>query len=345
MSKLLLTGATGHLGAATARAALAAGHEVVALARPKSDRRGLKGLAVTIVEGDLCDPASLAVAVAGCELVLHAGAVYRSWAADEADILRPAIEGTENVVRAARTAGARRVVVTSSNAAIGYGADPSRPLDETSWNEAPRAAYIRAKTLSERRGFEVGREVGMEVVSICPSGIIGPWDWRNTPTTRSVIAMVGGGPAVLDVALTDVRDVASGLLLAAEKGRAGERYLIAGDNCTKERIAQIVGGITGRKVKAMLPPRAVMWLLAAAGELRASLGGPDPDLTRAALADVYGRHLLYDHGKAVRELGWTFRPAEEAIRDAIRWVLFTGALTGRIAADLRTKLPPDPSWA
>jgi dihydroflavonol-4-reductase len=338
LPRILVTGATGHLGAALVRAARARGHDVRALARKTSDRRGIAGVDVEVVEGDLLDPASLAAAVAGCDVVLHAGAVYRNWARDPDEILRPAIEGTANIVNAAAKANVRRVVLCSSNAAVGYGTARAVLLDETSWNTNPKAAYIRAKTVAERSGLDLGAKLGLETVSVCPCGIIGPWDYRRTPTTRGVASMALGGPSVLDLAVTDVRDIAEGHLLAAERGKPGERYLLAGENCTRERVAELMTAVTGRKVRAMLPPRAVMWLIAAFGELRARAGGPDADLTRDAIADVYGRHLMYDHGKAVRELGWTFRPAADVIRDAVRWLIFLGDVKP-IAG-----LEPDPTW-
>jgi dihydroflavonol-4-reductase len=343
MAKILITGASGHLGAALVRAALKAGHDVRALVRASSDRRGLQGVEAELVEGDVLDEASLAGACEGREIVLHAAAVHRNWAPNEEDILAPAVRGTENVVRAAAGAGVRRVVLVSSNAAVGYGSDPKRPLDERSWNEAPHAVYIRAKTQAERRGLELGKELGIEVVSALPCGIVGPWDHKPTPTTKSVLAMATGGPSVIDVAVTDVRDVAAGVLLAAEKGRPGERYLLAGENCTKERLAELVSAVTGKSVRPMLPPRPVMWMLAAAGELRARFGGPSPDITRDELADVYGRHLLYDSKKARTELGWSPRPADAAVKDAIAWAVSSGLM--KASDDLRARLPADPEWS
>ena len=155
-----------------------------------------------------------------------------------------------------------------------------------------------------------------------------------------VRSMATGGPSVVDACLTDVRDVADGLVRAAASGRPGERYLLAGEPCRKERIAEVTSALTGRKVAAMTPPRALLWLLGLVGELRAGMGGPDPDVTRASLADVYGRHLLYDSAKARRELGWSYRPVEDVLRDSLRWLVHLGALpaSGRVPA-------PDPAWA
>jgi dihydroflavonol-4-reductase len=344
MSRVVITGASGHLGTALVRAAVRAGHEVRALVRAGSDLRGLEGVRAERVVGDLLDPRSLEAAFAGCEVVLHAAAVHRNWAPDEATILAPAIEGTEHVLRAAKAAGVRRVVLVSSNAAVGYGAVGRPPLDETSWNEHPTAPYIRAKTLSERRGLALGAELGLEVVSVCPCGIVGPYDRRPTPTTRAVLGMATGGPSVLDLSVTDVRDVADGVLLAAAKGRPGERYLLAGENCTKERVAELVTAVTGQPCKAMAVPRPMLWLLAAFGELRARLGGPDPDLSRAEVADVGGRHLLYDATKARTELGFRPRPAEEALRDTYAWLAHAGLLTGAVGESVKARYPADPEW-
>jgi len=339
MARVLVTGANGHLGANLVRAGVARGDEVRALVRPGSDTRGLRGVGATVVKGNVLDEASLLSAMEGCATVLHAAAVYRNWAADPDEIVRPAVQGTTNVLSAAKKAGVRRVVVTSSNATIGYPKDPARPLDESSTMTSPKSAYIRAKCEAERLALALGPELGLEVVVVNPCGIIGRHDWRLTPTTRAVQAIVNGGPAVVAVALTDVRDVAAGHFLAAERGKPGERYLLSGDNLTAAAQAEIMSRLLGRRVRAMTPPAAVFRALALAQETVARLGGKDPDITRDILDDVAGGCLFYDSSRARRELGWTARPAGEALEDAVRWLLFVDAVKPAIARRLRATLP------
>ena len=344
MARVLVTGASGHLGANLVRAALGRGHEVVALVRRSSDLRGLRGVSVRLATGNLLDEGSLQVAAEGCDLLLHAAAVYRNWAHDPDEILRPAIQGTRNVLGAATKAGVRRVVFTSSNATIGYARDPAHPLDESATMAHPHSPYVRAKCESERIALTVGRELGLEVVVVNPCGIIGRHDWRQTPTTRAVRAMAQGGPAVLAVALTDVRDVAEGHLLAAERGTPFERYLLSGDNVSAAEQAEILSRLLGRKVRAMSPPAAVFRALAFAQETAARFGGRDPDITRALLDDVAGGCLFYDSSRARRQLGWTHRPAAEALEDAVRWLVFSGALPAKVVWPLRERLGPAPAW-
>lgn len=339
MARVLITGANGHLGANLVRAAVARGDEVRALVRAGSDTRGLRGVEAQIVRGNVLDEASLVAAAAGCTTVFHAAAVYRNWARDPDEILRPAVQGTRNVLSAAAKAGVRRVVVTSSNATIGYPRDPEHPLDESSTMTSPKSPYIRAKCESERLALALGPELGVQVVVVNPCGIIGRHDWRLTPTTRAVIGMANGGPAVIATALTDVRDVAAGHLCAADRGRPGERYLLSGDNVTPAAQAAILGRLLGRPVKAMTPPALVFRAIALVQETVARFGGRDADLTRDILDDVAGGCLVYDASKARRELGWTARPAAEALEDAVRWLLFVDALAPRVARRLRATLP------
>lgn len=339
MARVLVTGANGHLGANLVRAALGRGHDVRALVRTGSDTRGLRGVPVAIVPGNVLDEASLVRAAEGCDLFVHAAAVYRNWARDPDEILRPAIQGTRNALHAAAKAGVKRVVFTSSNATIGFAREPARPLDESSTMTGAKSPYIRAKCESEQLALQLGRERGVEVVVVNPCGIIGRHDWRLTPTMRAIRAIVDGGPVVLAVALTDVRDVAEGHFLAAEKGTPGERYLLSGDNVTPAAAADALGLILGRRVRVMTPPLFLLRGMALVQETLAARGGRDADLTRDILDDVAGGCLFYDSSRARRELGWTHRPAAEALEDTVRWLLFVDAIKGRTARRLREHLP------
>jgi dihydroflavonol-4-reductase len=339
MARILVTGANGHLGANLVRAALARGDEVRALVRRGSDVRGLRGTTAEVVRGNVLDEGSLVPAMVGCATVLHAAAVYKNWARDPDEIVRPAVAGTRRVLEAAKKAGVRRVVVTSSNATIGYPSDPDHPLDESSFMREPKSAYIRAKCESEALALALGPELGVEVVVVNPCGIIGRHDWRVTPTMRAIRDVVNGGPIVLAVALTDVRDVAAGHLLAADRGAPGRRYLLSGDNLTPSQQADAFARLLGRRPKTFAPPALLLRGLAFAQETAARLGGREPELTRDILDDVAGGCLVYDSTRARTELGWTARPGAEAIEDAVRWLLFIDAVKPAIARRLRASLP------
>lgn len=313
----LVTGANGHVGANLVRALLDAGDDVVAFTRNGADIRGLDGLNVTHAHGDILDKSSLEAAMRGCARVFHAAAVYRNSAPNADDILRPAIEGTQNVMSAARAAAVKLVVHTSSNACIGYGKGP--PLDETSTMTDAKSPYIKAKCEAEKIALAAHGD-GLTVVVVNPVGIIGPHDWRLTPTMRSFRGMMNGDPAVIDVCLTDVRDVATGHVLAGDKGRGGERYLLAGHNLTRSDVARELGAVLGKKIASPKLPKLVFSLVAWNEERKAKKTGADPALTRLILDDVAGGHLLYDGTKARRELGFSPRPLHETLRDTAAWI-------------------------
>ncbi|HEY3358537.1 MAG TPA: NAD-dependent epimerase/dehydratase family protein [Polyangia bacterium] len=346
--RALVTGATGHIGGHVVRACLAAGIEPVAFARPGSDRRALAGLDVELREGDLLDAASLRRACAGVEVVFHVASPHRNFTPDPDTIMRPAVDGTRNVLAAARAAGVRRVVVTSSGATVGFTADPSRPLDERAFLETARSVYSRAKIAAEALARAEAQKDGLEIVTTNPSGVFGPRDHRVTPATAALVGLLQGDPAFLAVCVTDVRDVAAGHVLAAQKGRHGQRYLLTGDVATPPALAEMFQRLAGVKPATFRPPRFLLSFLAGRMEKKAAAAGTDAPLTRAQVEDVFGRHLAYDSTRARRELGATFRPPADVLRDAFRWLLFLDALKPKVAAKVRAALgehaAPDPDW-
>jgi len=345
MTKTLVTGASGHLGANLVRDLLDRGHEVVPFVRRSSSLQGLEGLDLEPAVGDLLDRDSLLAAADGCAWVMHAGAVYRNWAPDPDEIRRPALDGTANVLRAAADAGCQRVVVTSSNAAVGYAEDPRRPLDERRWNDGAANVYIRSKTEAERRAFQLGRELDLEVVSALPVGILGPHDHKPTPTTRLIADIVNRtGSVFMAVSLTDVRDVARAHTLLAERGRPGERYLVAGDNVQEEELAALFRELAGVDAKRGLPPTPLLKLVAAISEKTARFTGKEPIITRDVIRDAGGRHLVYDSSKIREELDFHPRSAREVLTDTLRWLLFRGWIDEPLASTLRDRYPPDDAW-
>lgn len=343
--RALVTGATGHIGNHVLRDLLATGGwQPIAFARPGADRRALAGLDVEVREGDLVDADSVKRAVTGCEVVFHVGAVHRNWSVDPQDILRPAVEGTRNVWEAARDAGVRRIVYTSTGATIGFA--KAEPLDETHFLTEPKAAYIRGKVLAERWLREqVG---GPEVVTLNPSGVFGPRDWRLTPASRAIVGMLQGDPAWLKVCVTDVRDVAHAHVLAVDRGRAGERYAISGENLTPAQVADAYQRLAGVRPPVMTPPGFLLRLLGWWETRKAARSGSDAAFDPDALKDVDGGALWYDNRKSRGELGMVYRPPDDVLRDTFRWLLFVDALKPKVAEKVRAALgpaaAPDPDW-
>ncbi|MBW1879729.1 MAG: NAD-dependent epimerase/dehydratase family protein [Deltaproteobacteria bacterium] len=344
MSRVLVTGATGRIGAHVVRELLDAGDDVVAFHRSGSNTSGLQGLDVEVRLGDLTDSDTVAAAVEGCELVFHVGAVHRNWAPRDEDFIGPNVDGTRHVMEAARAAGVRRVVVTASQATIGYTRDPDAPLDETHTNQELHLPYVRAKLEAEALALRLGQEEGPEVVVVNPTATVGPLDFRSTPTTAAVRDLFKGGPVLFGVNVVHARDVAAGHRLAALKGRPGERYILGGENLKRLELADLVARLTKGKPNHAMPPRALLAVAARVMPLVARFTGGDAPLSPDALATMWGHHMLYDSRKAREELGYNPRPAEEALRDALRWQAFMGWIPKKVMHRMGDELAPDPSW-
>jgi dihydroflavonol-4-reductase len=326
--RALVTGATGFVGAAVARALLRAAWEVRVLVRPDANRRNLAGLAVESAPGDLLDAASLERAARGCEAVFHVAADYRYGAPNPQQLYRTNVEGTRNVLDAARLAGVQRVVHTSSVGTIGLPADGS-PGNETT----PVALsdmigpYKRSKFLAEQLAREAARG-GAPVVIVNPSTPVGPGDVKPTPTGQMVRdAAAGRMPAYVDTGLNIVHvdDVAAGHLQALQHGRVGECYILGGEDMTLcailTDIARLVGG---QPPRVRLPANALLPLAFVAEGVARLTGGT----TRLTVEGVRlaRKRMFFSSDKAVRELGYRARPAREALADAIAWLAAQGLL-------------------
>jgi dihydroflavonol-4-reductase len=344
MAKALVTGANGHLGCNLVRDLLEHGYDVVPFVREGANVTGLEGLGLTLTRGDVLDAPSVERAMDGCELVFHAAAPYEVWAKDPQHIIEPAVRGSENVLRAAKTRGVRRLVVTSSCNTVGFTTDPQKPLDETTWNPGAKSPYIRAKIEQERRVWELAKELGLDVMTVLPTTVIGRYDYKKTPTTAPFVdAFAGKGPVPFPMNIVDVRDNARVHVLAMEKGEPGERYLAGGDNVDMPTVAGIIEKHTGKRPQEGLPP---MWLLrtvAFFSEAMSGMTGKAPMITREVLDDAGGGVPLFHCTKAREKLGFVPRSPEEAIVDALRWAIFMGWLP-KLGAEWRDKLPPDPAW-
>ncbi len=318
---ILVTGASGFVGAAVARALVGDGARVRVLLRPTSDRQNIKDLPVEIAEGALEDRASLDRALLGCRMLYHVAADYRLWVRDPAPMFRANVEGTRQLMEAALTAGLERVVYTSSVATLGHTANGS-PADETtpSTETDMIGAYKRSKFLAEA---EVQRMVagGLPAVIVNPSAPVGPGDIKPTPTGRMILeAAAGRTPAYVDTGLNVVHvdDVARGHLLAAARGRIGERYILGGEDIDLGRLFTAIATLADKKPPRLRLPIAVVWPVAIGAELIASITGHEPLVTRDSLR--MARHkMFFSSAKAIRELGYAPRPARDALADAIAW--------------------------
>lgn len=318
----LVTGANGFIGAAVVRALLASGESVRAFVRAGSDRRNLDGLAVEFAEGDLRAPQTLAAALVGCRAVFHVAADYRLWVPDIAPMLETNVQGSLNVLNAAKAAGVERVVYTSSVATLGIRRDRG-PADEATpvTVDDMIGAYKRSKFLAEQAVVRRAGEIGLDVVTVNPSTPIGPGDIKPTPTGRIIVdAACGRIPAFVDTGLNlvHVDDVAQGHLLAHAKGASGERYILGGHDMSLEQILHLVADRRGRARPKVRLPHWFVYPIAFGSEAVARVTGREPRVTLDGVR-MSAKHMYFSSAKAQRELGYTFRDPAIAVTDAIDW--------------------------
>jgi len=317
-----LTGATGFVGSAVARLLLREGHSIRALARKNGDRRNLEGLDLDIVEGDLGKPETYRAAMTGCEALFHVAADYRIWVPDAAAMHRVNVIGTNALMMAALDAGVGRIVYTSSVATLGSRTDGEPANEDTPSSFAQMVGtYKRSKYLAEQEVQRLVRHHDLPAVIVNPSTPIGPRDIKPTPTGRIIVDAVKGlMPAYIDTGLNvvHVEDVAQGHLLAYQRGKVGERYILGGENLGLGEILGIISGMAGRAGPKMKLPRLALFPLAWGCEAVARLTGGEPFVTSDALR-MAKKRMFFDATKAERELGFKARPARTAIADAISW--------------------------
>ena len=326
--RALVTGASGFVGAAVARALLHEGFEVRALVRQGSDRSNLRSLSLELAVGDLTDPPSLDQALAGCGAVFHVAADYRLGAPDPSQLYRANVDGTRNLLSAAHRAGVERAVYTSSVATVGIPTDGT-PGDERTpvGLDAMIGHYKRSKFLAEQAALEIAR-AGLSLVIVNPSTPVGPGDVKPTPTGQLVLdAAAGRMPAYVDTGLNIVHvdDVATGHLLAFHRGRSGERYILGGEDMTLKQILGEIARIVGRPPPRIRLPYGAVLPLAYLAEATARITGRSGRLTLEGLR-MSRKRMFFSSAKAVRELGYAFRPPAAAFEDAVRWFRERGAL-------------------
>ena len=322
---VLVTGVSGFVGSAVARALADRGRTVRGLVRASSPRANLANFPGTLVEGDARDPVSMERAMLGVRHLFHVAADYRIWARDGGEITRNNLDSTRATMEAALTAGVERVVYTSSVATLLP--DPDGAADETraAGEDEVAGVYKRSKVVAERLVEKMVVERGLAAVIVNPSTPIGPRDVRPTPTGRIIVEAANGRmPAFVEsgLNLVHVDDVAAGHIAAMEKGRIGERYVLGGQDVSLAEMLRVIAGIVGRKPPTVGIPRGPLFPIAWINEHIARLTGKEPFLTLDALR-MAKHNMFYSSAKAERVLGYRARPYAEGLQDAIHW--FRGA--------------------
>jgi dihydroflavonol-4-reductase len=322
-----VTGASGFIGANLMHELAARGHRIKALLRPGADLRGLEGVRFESVEGDISDRALLERSLSGCDCCFHVAASYHLWLKDYSTMYAANVEGTRNVLEAAGAAGCNRVVYTSTVGCIGLPKAQNGdliPTDETCPTSELQMSnhYKRSKWQAEQVALELAHK-GLPIVIVNPSAPVGPRDVKPTPTGKVIVDFLNRAmPAYLDTGLNwvHVRDVAIGHILAAEKGRVGERYILgnSGGNWTMAEAFAVLEEITGIAAPKVRIPYSVALSAAYVDECISKFSGKPP---RAPLAGVrMARYkMFFDASKAIRELGMPQTPPKQALADAVEW--------------------------
>jgi len=319
---ILVTGASGFVGSAVLRRLIAGGERVRALVRPTSDRRNLEGLEAEVVEGDLTSPVSLRAALDGCDGLFHLAADYRLWTRHPEKMFAANVDGSRIIMLAAAAAGVKRIVYTSSVATLGIvpggSGDESTPVGF----DDMIGPYKQSKFMAEQEVQALFQADRLPVVIVNPSTPIGPRDIKPTPTGRMIVEAASGRmPAYVDTGLNVVHvdDVATGHLLAYEKGTPGERYVLGGENMELGAILATVANLTGGRPPRVKIPHGLIMPLAYAAEAWTRLSGGSEPFVSVDGVKMARKKMYFSSDKARRQLGYDPGPGEGALRDAIQW--------------------------
>jgi dihydroflavonol-4-reductase len=318
----LVTGASGFIGWHVARLLTERGHRVRALCRPTSQVRELD---VERVTGDLRDPASLAAAVKGCNYVFHVAADYRLWARDPREMYESNVTGTRNILDAAERAGVERVVYTSTVGCIGMSTGTAGTENTPVSIHEMAGHYKRSKWLAEQIALERAR-AGQPIVIVNPTAPVGDHDWRPTPTGNIILNFLRNKlPAFVDTGLNlvDVRDIAEGHLLAAERGCPGERYILGCQNLTLQQILGRLAELSGKTAPTTRIPYALAYLAGLVTTAWANLTGIEPMAPLEAVKMARAK-MFVSHEKALNTLGFSPGPVDAALGRAIWWFRANG---------------------
>jgi len=320
--KVFVTGATGFVGSALVRRLLSRGDEVVALTRKGCDRRNMAGLGAAEVCGDLTDMDSLRLGMKGCEGVYHAAAEYSLWSRNPASIYTINVEGTKNILAAAKEAGVSRVVYTSTVGALGNPGDGTPGTEDTPVALGDMVGhYKRSKFMAEKEAERAAGE-GLSIVIVNPSTPVGPRDVKPTPTGKMILDFINGKmPAYLDTGLNlvDVEDVAEGHILAMEKGVPGEKYILGNKDMTLKEIFDTLSVITGIPAPRVRLPYALVYPIALVSTAISDYITHKPPVAPVEAVRMAKKLMFFDPSKAVRELGLPQSPVEGALERAVAW--------------------------
>jgi len=325
MSKALVTGGTGFIGSHVVRVLLSQKLSVRCLVRPQSNRANLAGLDVEYALGDLKDPASLKRALRDCDRLFHVAADYRLWARDPEEMERTNVEGTRGLLEAAGETGVKKIVYTSSVAAVGRpspdkgeGSVGNETMDPTP--EQLVGPYKRSKFASDLLARQYAQK-GLPLVLVNPAAPVGSHDIKPTPTGKIIVDFLNRKmPAYIETGMNfiDVEDVAAGHWLAAQKGRMGERYILGHKNMTLKEFLDELAHIAGLPAPRFKIPYAAAYLAGALSTGLSSLTGKEPAIPLDGVRMAH-EPMYYDASKAVRELGLPQTPIETALRKAVQW--------------------------
>ena len=319
--KVLVTGATGFVGGNVARAFRSRGDDVVALVRPGSSTLTIDGMGIEQVQGDIRDRASVRRALEGCQAVVHCAALYTFWARDPRILYDVNVEGTRVVLEEAIRAGVDRCVYTSTVSTVGIPTGGSGTEKVHASEKELIGHYKRSKYMAERVALDLAKQ-GLPVVVVNPTTPVGPWDVKPSPTGRMVLDFLRGRiPAYVDAGmnLVDVEDVAAGHILAMEKGKTGERYLLGNQNVTLRGVFGLLEEISGKKAPKIRLP---LWIPMAAGYLDAFIEGTllkRPPYIPLEGLKVARKPMYVSCEKAVKELGLPQSPITGGLEKAVRW--------------------------
>ncbi|MEN3316946.1 MAG: hypothetical protein V7643_347 [Mycobacterium sp.] len=323
VSTKLVIGANGFLGSHVTRQLVADGHEVRAMVRPNAMTVGIDDLPLTRFHGDIWDNDTLREAMAGVEDVYYCVVDTRGWLRDPAPLFRTNVDGTRNVLEVAENANLRKFVFTSSYVTVGRRRGVVACEDDIIVDRG-LTPYVRSRVQAENLVLEYAKEHGLPAVAMCVSTTYGSGDWGRTPHGAIIAgAAFGKLPFVMsgiELEAVGVDDAARAMILAAECGRVGERYLISEKMISNADVVRIAADAAGIPAPTKVIPLPVSYALAAIGTVKGRLRGTDEQLSLGSLR-LMRAEAPVDHGKAIRELGWEPRPVEESIREAARfWV-------------------------
>ena len=330
--KILVTGAAGFLGSHLTRQLVARGADVRVLLRPSSNNRAIADLPLEYMTGDLRDAASLDRALAGVQRVFHVAADYRLWSKRAQDIYDSNVGGTKNLVTAAKRAGVEQFIYTSTVATIAVDR-PDHPNEFTDAKlEEMVGHYKRSKWLAEKEVLDAAKH-GFPAIIAMPTTPVGPWDWKPTPTGKIILDFLNGKmPGYVETGLNfvGVEECAAGHVLIAEKGIAGERYLLGAENLTLKSVLDLLAQLTGLPAPSLKIPHGVALGVAYAETAFSRLIGREPQIPVEGVK--IAQHMMFvDCSRAVRELGFQAGPVSVALERAVRWYEANGYIAPRRA--------------